>query len=162
MNSVQLDLPALIVSSSQEETFDLGRQISQILVEGSVVALKGPLGAGKTCMAKGIARGLGVEEEVTSPSYTIVSEYDGAIADKNNPNKKLPVHLYHIDAFRLGGNKDFSDIGGEEIIFGNGISVIEWSENIPAFIPGDAIKVEIDIREDDKRNIRLYRGLRKE
>jgi len=125
---------------------------------GSVVALKGPLGAGKTCLAKGIAYGLGIEEEVTSPSYTIVSEHDAAIVDKDDPEKKIPVHFYHIDAFRLGGDKDFSDIGGEEIIFGNGISVIEWSERIPSFIPNDALRVDINILEDEKRDILLHWG----
>ena len=70
----------------------------------------------------------------------------------------VSVSFYHIDAFRLGGNKDFCDIGGEEIIFGNGISVIEWSERIPDFVDDDAIRVDIDIQEDEKRNIRLYLG----
>ena len=158
MNSKLLDLPTLVVSSSPEETFTLGKSISRMLGMGSVVALKGPLGAGKTCLAKGIASGLGVEEEVTSPSYTIVSEYDGFIPGKEDSEGKINVRFYHIDAFRLGGNKDFSDIGGEEIVFGNGISVIEWSECIPAFIPDNALRVDISIREDDKRNVRLYWG----
>ena len=158
MNSVKPDLPATVVSSSPEETFALGKSISCVLGIGSVVALKGPLGAGKTCLTKGIACGLGVEEEVTSPSYTIVSEYDGTITDKDSPERKIPIRFYHIDAFRLGGNKDFGDIGGEEMIFGNGISVIEWSERIPAFIPDDALMVDINIREDEKRDVRLYRG----
>ena len=158
MELQRLGSPALVVSSSPEETFALGRQISVMLGMGSVVALKGPLGAGKTCLVKGIASGLGIEEEVTSPSYTIVSEYDGIVPDKNNPEKKTPVRFYHIDAFRLGGNKDFSDIGGEEMIFGNGISVIEWSERIPAFVPDSSLMVDIHIRKDEKRDILLYWG----
>ena len=119
------------------------------LEKGSIVALKGPLGAGKTCFAKGLARGLGIAEEVTSPTYTIISEYEGTLKDGQ------PVAVYHIDAYRLGGNDDFSAIGGEEIVFGNGVSLIEWSERIPAFVPPRAIKVEIEIKGDDKRSIRL-------
>ena len=156
MNSQQLDLPANYVSSSPEETYTLGKLIARMLGMGSVVALKGPLGAGKTCLAKGIASGLGIKEEVTSPSYAIVSEYDGFIPDRNNPQGKVSVHFYHIDAFRLGGNKDFSDIGGEEIVFGKGISVIEWSERIQDFVPDDALTVDISIREDGKRDLSLY------
>ena len=156
MNSKRFDLPALFVTSSPEETYSLGKSLSRMLGIGSVVALKGPLGAGKTCLVKGIASGLGIQEEVTSPSFTIVSEYDGAIQDKNNPEKNISVQFYHIDAYRLGGDKDFSNIGGEETIFADGISVIEWSERIPAFIPNNSLCVDINIREDEKRDIRIY------
>ena len=135
-------------SSSPEETFDLGIRLAPALEKGSIVAFRGPLGAGKTCFIKGIARGLGVAEEVTSPTYTIVSEYEGTLSGE-------PVTLYHIDAYRLGGNDDFSVIGGEEIIFNNEISVIEWSERIPDFIPPGAIRVDIEIAEDGKRIIRI-------
>ena len=150
------DLPLTVICSTPEETFALGITLAVLLKEGSVVALKGPLGVGKTCLAKGIARGLRVEEELTSPSYTIISEYSGIISEENAPQKKNPVRIYHIDAYRLGGNDDFSAIGGEEIVFGNGISIIEWSENIPGFIPDKALKVDMNILEDQKRHIRVY------
>jgi len=130
----------------------LGKRFAHILEKGSVVALTGPLGAGKTCFVKGIARGLGICEEVTSPTYTIISEYEGTLGEED------PVPFYHIDAYRLRGNDDFYAIGGEEIVFGKGISVIEWSERIPDFIPALAIKVEIKIIKDDNRLIRIYRG----
>jgi tRNA threonylcarbamoyladenosine biosynthesis protein TsaE len=120
-----------------------GARLGAALEEGSVVALRGKLGAGKTCFAGGVARGLGVEEEVTSPTYTIVSEYRG----------RLP--LYHIDAYRLGGDDDFSALGGEEYLYGRGVSVIEWSERIPGSLPGDAIFVEIAIGDGGKREITL-------
>ena len=129
----------------------MGKILAGFLDKGSIVALKGTLGAGKTCFAKGIASGLGINENVTSPSYSIISEYKGTLKGE------VPVTVYHIDAFRLDGNDDFSAIGGEEIVFGNGISIIEWSERIPDFIPSLAIKVEIEIKEDDKRIIRIYR-----
>jgi tRNA threonylcarbamoyladenosine biosynthesis protein TsaE len=121
----------------------LGEKLAGFLAKGSVVALRGPLGAGKTCLAKGIGRGLGIEEEITSPTYTIVSEYAGACS------------FYHIDAYRLRGDDDFSALGGEEIIDGRGISVVEWSDRIPASIPRDAVFVDIGIEDGGERNIRI-------
>jgi tRNA threonylcarbamoyladenosine biosynthesis protein TsaE len=126
----------------------LGKRLSPVLQKGDVVALRGPLGAGKTCFIKGIARGLGIEEEITSPSYAIITEYECLV-----DGEKLPV--YHIDAYRLGGDDDFSAIGGEEIVFGNGISIIEWSDRIPDFIPSGAYRVDFKIIDDNKRSIKM-------
>ncbi|MDR0378083.1 MAG: tRNA (adenosine(37)-N6)-threonylcarbamoyltransferase complex ATPase subunit type 1 TsaE [Spirochaetaceae bacterium] len=131
----------IVISGSPEETSAAGERLAESLKPGSVVALRGKLGAGKTCFTKGIARFLGIEEEVTSPTYTIVSEYDG----------KIP--LYHIDAYRLNGDDDFSALGGEEILSGGGVSVIEWSERIPASIPPAAVIVELEILPEGGRKI---------
>ena len=128
----------------------LGEGLAPLLKKGSVIALKGPLGAGKTCLMKGIARGLGIKEEVTSPTYTIISEYEAVISGETIP-------VYHIDAYRLRGNDDFSAIGGEDIVFGSGISVIEWSERIPLFIPLEALRVDIEITGDNERRFSIYR-----
>lgn len=144
-------LPVLFTSASPGDTFDLGKCTAPLLGEGSIVALRGPLGAGKTCFVKGIAEGLGIKEEVTSPTYTIVSEYGTLTGEK-------PLVLYHIDAYRLRGDDDFTAIGGEDIVFGKGISVIEWSERIPGFIPPGALMIDIEIKEDGKRLIHIYRG----
>ena len=144
----RIDLPAAILSLSVDETFALGKRLALMLVKGDVVALRGPLGAGKTYFTKGIARGLGIEEELTSPTYAIIAEYECFIH-----NEKVP--FYHIDAYRLRGNDDFSAIGGEEIVFGNGISVIEWSDRIPNFIPLHAYDIDFEILEDNKRRVRL-------
>ena len=140
--------PALFTTKGEEETFSLGFSLAQILGEGSVVALSGPLGAGKTCFAKGISSGLGVKEDVTSPTYTIISEYQG---DK--------FTVYHIDAYRLRGSDDFSAIGGEEVIFGRGISIIEWWKNIEEFITEEALKVDIKISGENERLIRIETGI---
>jgi tRNA threonylcarbamoyladenosine biosynthesis protein TsaE len=139
--------PINILSRSQEETLALGKKLARLLGAGSVVALSGPLGAGKTCLAKGIGLGLGIEEEITSPTYTIVSEYPGVCP------------LYHIDAYRLSGDDDFDALGGEEFLYGQGISVVEWSDRIPSSIPPDAVFVDIEIGEGEERNIRIT-GLR--
>ena len=96
-----------------------------------VIALRGPLGAGKTTFAKGFARGLGVEETVTSPTFTIVSEYEGRL------------RLHHVDAYRLGGPEDFEGIGGDELLADpGGVCLIEWSERIAEALPPDASVVE--------------------
>jgi len=157
-----ISFPVSVTSSSPEETFALGEALSVLLKKGDIVALKGPLGAGKTCFVKGIARGLGVKEDVTSPTYTIVSEYEASPppieqAGAETAALKSPAVIYHIDAYRLRGNDDFTAIGGEDIIFADGISLIEWSERIEDFIPAKAIRVDIAISEDGKRLIRMYR-----
>jgi tRNA threonylcarbamoyladenosine biosynthesis protein TsaE len=132
------------ISSSPEETGALGERLARRLGPGSVLALRGGLGAGKTCLVKGIARGLGITENVTSPTYTIVSEYSGA------------VPLYHIDAYRLNGDEDFENTGAGELIGGRGIAIIEWSERIPHSVPPEAITVEIDITGPESRTFRIY------
>jgi tRNA threonylcarbamoyladenosine biosynthesis protein TsaE len=125
------DFRAEFSSGSPEETLALGERIGRSLKPGAVVALRGGLGAGKTCLAKGIARGLGVKETVTSPTYTIISEYRGR------------VPLYHIDAYRLAGDEDFEDLGGLEFLGGEGVALIEWSERIPRSLPPGHIGIEI-------------------
>jgi tRNA threonylcarbamoyladenosine biosynthesis protein TsaE len=132
-----------LVSASPEETINTGERIAGFLHPGSVVALRGGLGTGKTYLTKGIARGLGVKEEITSPTYTIICEYQG----------KLP--LYHIDAYRLGGDDDFNALGGEDFLYGPGVSVIEWSELLRQSIPPEAIIVEISLLEGNHRLIRI-------
>ncbi|MDR1029911.1 MAG: tRNA (adenosine(37)-N6)-threonylcarbamoyltransferase complex ATPase subunit type 1 TsaE [Treponema sp.] len=135
--------PFNITSHSPEETIAAGEWLASWLHQGSVVALRGGLGVGKTYFTKGIARGLGVQEEVTSPTYTMIAEYQGV----------LP--LYHIDAYRLEGDADFSSLGADEMFYGTGVSVIEWSERIPQSIPKDALIVEITLLEQNHRLITL-------
>jgi tRNA threonylcarbamoyladenosine biosynthesis protein TsaE len=130
-------------SHSPEETGAFGERLARKLRPGSVIALRGGLAAGKTCLTGGIARGLGISENVTSPTYTIISEYEGT------------VPLYHIDAYRLNGDEDFANTGAEELMSGKGITVIEWSERIPHSIPPDAIIIEIAITGPQSRLLRI-------
>ena len=134
------------ISNSPEETEALGKSLAPVLRRGSVIALRGGLGAGKTCMVKGIARGLGITETVTSPTFTIINEYARCPPDAGS--------LYHIDAYRLAGDDDFINTGAGECI-GNGIAVIEWSERIPQSIPDGAIKIEIEITGPHSRLITI-------
>jgi len=135
-----------LVSNSPQETYDLGRLIASKLKDGDVVALRGNLGSGKTALAKGIAKGLGIEENLTSPTYTIVNEYKKD--DFSSP-------LYHIDVYRLSGDKDFEDIGGTEIINSGGISIIEWSERIPKSLPDNSISISLEITGQSSRLIKI-------
>ena len=119
----------------------IGGNIARLLKRGSVLALRGPLGAGKTCLVKGIASFLCIEEEITSPSYSIVCEYEGRIHGNL-------LHFYHIDVYRLSGDDDFNALGGEEYLFGRGISVVEWSERIPNSLPRESLFIDIEIQGD--------------
>jgi ATPase, YjeE family len=111
---------------------------------GTVIALRGDLGAGKTVFAKGFARGLGVDEEVTSPTYTIVSEYEGRL------------RLHHVDAYRLSSGEDFESIGGEDLVSDSGgVCLIEWSERVAASLPASAAIVAIEPSEDGSRLVRI-------
>ncbi|MDR0390154.1 MAG: tRNA (adenosine(37)-N6)-threonylcarbamoyltransferase complex ATPase subunit type 1 TsaE [Spirochaetaceae bacterium] len=129
------------VSASPLETIKIGEELAALLWPGSVVALRGTLGAGKTQLVKGLARGLGIHEEITSPSYTIISEYEGI----------LP--LYHMDAYRLSGEEEFIRTGAEELFYGKGISVVEWSERVQGLIPADAVLAEIAITGPEERRV---------
>ncbi len=126
---------------SQDETITLGKKFGEKLNKGDVVALDGTLAAGKTYFTKGIAQGLGIEDEITSPTFTIVSEYSGRL------------HLYHIDVYRLDGTEDFLDLGAEEMLYGTGVCVIEWSEKVKGILPKNTIYVKILINEDFSRKI---------
>ena len=140
--------PVEYCSASPEETEALGERLASRLEPGSVIALRGGLGAGKTCLTKGIARGLGITENITSPTYTIVSEY---WANKDGRD----VLLYHIDAYRLNGDEDFESTGAGDLTGCGGITIIEWSERIPASIPPDAIIIEIAITGPQNRIFRI-------
>jgi tRNA threonylcarbamoyladenosine biosynthesis protein TsaE len=113
------------------------------MCEGGVIALRGGLGAGKTCFVKGIARFLNVQEEVTSPTYTIISEYEGT----------MPLH--HIDAYRLNSDEDFENSVGAELLYSKGITAIEWSERIEKSLPDNTVTVQIDILEGENRLITI-------
>jgi tRNA threonylcarbamoyladenosine biosynthesis protein TsaE len=142
----------VFITNSYEKTFEFGESLGKTLEKGGVVALEGPLGAGKTCLCAGICHALGVDEPVTSPTYTIIHEYEG----------RFPV--YHIDAYRLSGPEDFEGAGGIEALYGGGVCLIEWGERVSACLPPGAIHVEITISDGGKREIRVSRpaGLRTE
>lgn len=131
------------ISNSRDETINLAKKIGLQLCPGDIIAFSGSLAAGKTTFTKGLAEALEIDEIITSPTFTIISEYQG----------KMP--LYHIDAYRLSGGNDFYNLGIDEILFGNGITVIEWSEIVQSEIPENAIKINIEIIDNEKRKITI-------
>jgi tRNA threonylcarbamoyladenosine biosynthesis protein TsaE len=126
---------------SPEETFEFGLALAKELKAGSVVALSGPLGSGKTVLIQGICSGLGVTEFVTSPSFVIINEYPGK------------VKVYHFDLYRLENVEEFIKLGYEEYFYGNGITLIEWAEKIKIFLPQERIEIDLEILSESQRRI---------
>ena len=120
------------ISHSEAETEDLGRRLAAALSPGAVVACRGGLGMGKTAFTRGLAQGLGYEGRVTSPTFTIVNEYEG---------RGLP--LFHFDMYRLEGAGDLFDIGWEDYLDRGGVCAVEWSERVAAALPPEAVRVTI-------------------
>lgn len=120
-------------SHSAEETFEIGKQIGQTAKPGQIICLNGDLGVGKTVFTKGFAKGLEIEEEVNSPTFTIIQIYDDG---------RLP--LYHFDVYRIGDPEEMYEIGFEDYFYGEGVCLIEWSTLIEELIPEDAIEVKIE------------------
>lgn len=130
-------------TNSKEETIALGEKISSFLFPGSVITLNGDLGAGKTTITKGIGKGLGVNDDINSPTFNILKCYF---------NNKL--NLYHIDAYRLEDvGPEGKNIGLEEVIEGDGVAVIEWPEFIKEMIPFDSMNIEIHSLGENKRQL---------
>lgn len=120
-----------IASYHEEKTFQLGYKLGTLLQQGDVVCLTGDLGAGKTTLSKAIAKGLGVEEDVTSPTFTLLHEYSG----------RLP--LYHFDVYRIQRIEEMEDLGYEEYFYGDGVCIIEWASKIEELIPEEHLWIHI-------------------
>jgi len=131
------------VSRSAQETQALGERLGAQLGRGDVVACIGPLGAGKTCFLQGLARGLGVVTDVTSPTFVLVNQYRG----------RLPV--YHVDAYRTGSLTELLDLGLEEMFHGEGVTVVEWADKLLPLLPPRTVTVTIAGLGDEPRQIEL-------
>ena len=136
------------VSNSEGETEYLGRRLGLRLGPGAVVAYTGDLGAGKTAFTRGLARGLDISERVTSPTFTIVNEYEGG---------RLP--LFHFDLYRLGSSDELFDIGWEDYLARGGVCAVEWSENVADALEEDAIRVDLRRGESDGQRIITIEGV---
>jgi len=133
---------ATFISNSPAETEAIGRQLAERIDVGGVLALKGELGSGKTLFVKGLVAGLGSSADVTSPTFTIAHEYRGG---------RLP--LYHFDFFRLEDSQSLARLGLDDYFFGDGVSVIEWADRFPEFIPEQARRILFEIKSDTQRTI---------
>ena len=136
------------ITHSPEETRALGARLADALQGGEVIAFTGDLGAGKTAFVSGMARALGVDERVTSPTFTSVNEYEGG---------RLP--LFHFDMYRLGSADELFHIGWEDYLARGGVCAVEWSENVDEAIEEDAIRISITRGEDENSRVITIEGV---
>lgn len=135
------------ITHSPEETRALGGRLANALQGGEVIAFTGDLGAGKTAFVSGLAAALGVDERVTSPTFTIVNEYEGG---------RLP--LFHFDMYRLGSADELFHIGWEDYLARGGVCAVEWSENVDEAIEDDAIRISITRGDDENSRVITIEG----
>lgn len=130
-----IDLP------DPDATEALGRRLGSVLFPGAVVALVGPLGAGKTFLVRAIAQGLGIADArvVSSPTFVLIQEYDA----------RLPI--YHFDAYRLKQVRDFADLGVHEYFEGDGVCLVEWADRVEAVLPADHLRIELSVTGEQSR-----------
>ncbi len=133
-----------LITRSPEETFCLGEKIGKHITPGTILALSGDLGAGKTALSQGIAKGLGITEPVVSPTFVLIQEYEGG---------RLP--LYHMDMYRLETEREFSQLGLEDYFNSDGVIVIEWAERLGVLLPADHIAIHIQYVSDTERSIAI-------
>lgn len=144
-STFKIDAPT--ASNSPEQTRAIARELAARLAPGAVLALRGPLGAGKTCFVQGLARGLGVAENVTSPTFTLIREYKGRIP------------LCHVDLYRMAGNAPESpDLLLEEILRPEAVTAIEWPEIVADILPAGAIRVSFAHGDSERQRIVTVRG----
>jgi len=133
----------LVETEGEEETEALGERLAACLAPGDILALYGDLGAGKTCLVRGLARGLGIDEAgVASPSFTLINEYGG----------RLP--LVHLDAYRLDAVEAFDELGLDDYFEGEGVMVVEWAEKVPD-LPGERVDITIQWLDENRRHFRI-------
>jgi tRNA threonylcarbamoyladenosine biosynthesis protein TsaE len=129
------------ITRDENETYELGVKLGEMLLPGTVLSLNGDLGAGKTHFTKGIAVGLGIDEYITSPSFTIMNEYEGRLL------------LYHFDVYRIEDIEEMYEIGFDEYLYGEGVCVVEWGDIVKDMLPRATITINILRLEDNIRKI---------
>ncbi|MCR4675427.1 MAG: tRNA (adenosine(37)-N6)-threonylcarbamoyltransferase complex ATPase subunit type 1 TsaE [Lachnospiraceae bacterium] len=137
----------IIETNSEKETFEVGRSLGKVALPGDVFTLEGDLGVGKTIFTKGFAEGLGIKEDISSPTFTIVQVYEDG---------RLP--FYHFDVYRIGDVEEMDEIGFEDYVYGQGVSMIEWANLIEEILPKNSrnILIEKDLEKGfDYRKITI-------
>lgn len=132
------------ISHSEAQTRRLGARLGELLQGGDVVCLVGELGAGKTCLAQGIGRGLGIEGPITSPSFTLINEYK---------QEQAMLPFYHIDLYRVGEAKEALALGLEEYLYGKAACVVEWADRAPEALPAEHLWIDLRHIDETKRGL---------
>lgn len=134
------------ITKNEKETIKRGEEISTLLKPGAVVAFIGDLAAGKTTIIKGIAKGLGIQRDVESPTFTLVNEYEG------------DCRVYHMDCYRETNVQGWLEIGIDEYFYGDGVSLVEWADRIEELLPDETIKIEIehDMEHHNHRKFHIH------
>ena len=133
-----------LITHNETETETLGAALGQLLQPGDVLALVGDLGAGKTCLARGVARGLGIDEPVTSPTFILVAQYAAAAG----------FPLYHADCYRLEqAATEALDIGLDELLLDDGVAIVEWAERIESLLPADHLRITLAVLDETRREL---------
>jgi tRNA threonylcarbamoyladenosine biosynthesis protein TsaE len=132
-----------VLSLTPRRTISIGYRIGKLAGPGDVVLLNGELGAGKTTLTQGVARGLGIKEPARSPTFTLIRELSGRIP------------LYHVDLYRLGNMDEIKDLGLDEYFYGQGITVVEWAEKAKKLLPPENLSIKIDMKNESTRVFRL-------
>ena len=137
--------PLIFDAPDLAATAAFGHRLASLLFPGAVVALVGQLGAGKTHLVRAIAEGLDVTDSraVSSPTFVLIQEYDA----------RLPI--YHFDAYRLSGPREFAELGVDEYFHGNGVCIVEWADKVAATLPEDHLRIEIEIVDESRRRFHL-------
>ena len=135
---LQLKYKMTFHSRSEKETYDIAFGLAKKINKGDILLLEGELGAGKSVFARGLAKGLGVDEAMPSPTFTIVNEYQGNLT------------VYHFDFYRINDPFELYEIGFEEYLYSGGVSIIEWPSKAGNMLPGRAVKVEIKIKNSER------------
>ncbi|MDP6101221.1 MAG: tRNA (adenosine(37)-N6)-threonylcarbamoyltransferase complex ATPase subunit type 1 TsaE [Dehalococcoidia bacterium] len=141
--------PVEVISHSVEDTQRLGRLLGEQAWGGEAILLVGELGAGKTCLAQGVAQGLGITEPVLSPSFVLLRQYSG----------RLP--MYHVDLYRMERISEVVDLGLDDYIYGDGLSLVEWAERGTGLFPSEHLLIELELLSETERILRFRpRGIR--
>ncbi|MCR5831111.1 MAG: tRNA (adenosine(37)-N6)-threonylcarbamoyltransferase complex ATPase subunit type 1 TsaE [Lachnospiraceae bacterium] len=139
-------------SYSEKDTYGLAEELAAKAKKGDIIALTGDLGVGKTAFTKGFAKGLGIEEPITSPTYTFVQIYESG---------RLP--LYHFDVYRIGDISEMDEIGYEDYFYGDGVSVMEWADLVEPILPAETLRISITkdpAKGPDYRKITIDKDIR--
>lgn len=149
-----------IISHSSTQTQRLGMRLGELFVGGELVLLDGQLGMGKTTFTQGLAKGMGITEVISSPTFTLLKEYQGQLcpgvaspSEKDRPSLQLGPALYHFDLYRLDDAEEILDLGFEDYFYGTGVCVVEWADKADLLWPPERLRIQMKLLSETKRGL---------